>query len=215
MMKRFSAAFTLIEILVVIAIIAVLIGLLFPAYRSAQEKAKVTQDMNNLRQIGLGTQMYLNDNDGALFPDGIWMTPIHAKYLTSWKVFQSPFDRRAPSEDGTSSPISYGFDLNAIATLSDKIANPSVFILFAPAQATGTSVTFTGLPAAAVTVNKDASNPGGTAGGGTHNSRKRINACMADLHVENMSWSDFKDDTSTSTAPQRWNPTATPAPATP
>jgi prepilin-type N-terminal cleavage/methylation domain-containing protein/prepilin-type processing-associated H-X9-DG protein len=209
--KQNSRGFTLIELLVVITIIAILASLAYPVFTSVQERARVTQDLNNLRQIGLATQMYLNDNDGTLFPTGVWATLVEPKYLAAWKVFQSPFDKRTPSENGTASPISYGFDKNAIGVLTDKITNPTLFVLFAPAQASGTTVAFSGLPSVAVTVDKTTSSPGGTAGGGTHSNRQRINACMADLHVENMVWSQFINNVSKTgdeKAPQRWDPAA-------
>lgn len=45
-------AFTLIELLVVIAVVAILAAILFPAFVYAQESARRTQGMGNLRQIG-------------------------------------------------------------------------------------------------------------------------------------------------------------------
>ena len=60
--RRTTEAFTLIELLVVIAIIAILAALLLPALAKAQRKAKQTACLNNLRQLGLATIMYVNDN---------------------------------------------------------------------------------------------------------------------------------------------------------
>lgn len=59
---QLTSAFTLIELLVVIAIIAILVALLLPALASAREKARSTACKNHLRQIGLGLQMYVQDN---------------------------------------------------------------------------------------------------------------------------------------------------------
>src|ERR1039458_9112945 len=59
-------AFTLTELLLVIAIIAILAALLMPALATAKSKGKQTACLNNLRQLVLSFQMYSADNDGKL-----------------------------------------------------------------------------------------------------------------------------------------------------
>src|SRR5271170_5042629 len=64
---KFRRAFTLLELLVVISIIAILAALLLPVLSAAKKRAAQAACINNQKQLGLGMKMYVDDNNDA-FP---------------------------------------------------------------------------------------------------------------------------------------------------
>ena len=89
--------FTLIEILVVLAIIGLLAGLLFPVFSSARENARTTSCASNLKQIGQAVTLYLQDNGQryplSMQPPGCtWVDSIYP-YIKSTQVFSCPSDQ--------------------------------------------------------------------------------------------------------------------------
>lgn len=78
-MRRVKA-FTLVELLVVVGMIAVLIALLFPVFHKAWQQAQQVTCASNMRQIALGTLAYAAENGGRL-PVPLGIAPASAKPL--------------------------------------------------------------------------------------------------------------------------------------
>jgi prepilin-type N-terminal cleavage/methylation domain-containing protein len=226
MTRNFSHAFTLIELLVVIVVIAILATIAFPVYTGVLERAKVTKDMNNLRQIGLGIQTYLNDNDQVLpvinAPPGTGTAAspvIYPKYIATRKVFQSPFDNR-PSLETDSAPVSYGINLNMYAVAPGinrnmtSVVSPASTIFMAPnyPSATGDPANVASWPGIATNAPNLPLGGGGETKG-THSSGTRINALFCDYHTESLTFGpasvlgSFKDTTSPPLGLKHWYPT--------
>jgi prepilin-type N-terminal cleavage/methylation domain-containing protein/prepilin-type processing-associated H-X9-DG protein len=74
-------AFTLVELLVVVAIIAVLAGMLLPAVNLVRSQARSTKCASNLRQCMMGIHLYGNDNQDQMVPSKLYPTgPLIATY---------------------------------------------------------------------------------------------------------------------------------------
>ncbi|HZO91976.1 MAG TPA: type II secretion system protein [Chthonomonadaceae bacterium] len=126
---RAVPAFTLVELLTVIAIIGVLAALLFPVFLTARGKAREVSCLSNLRQLGMSISLYAQDNDG-LYPFAvdpadrytpeIWagfrefqaliphMSMIHEAlqpYIKSKELFRCPADTGFDIEDFTGIPL--------------------------------------------------------------------------------------------------------------
>jgi prepilin-type N-terminal cleavage/methylation domain-containing protein/prepilin-type processing-associated H-X9-DG protein len=99
--------FTLVELLVVCAIIAVLIGLLFPVLTKVREKSRRTNCLSNLRQIGAGMFLYAqvhndklpNDNSPTVWTPqngGDVLVTLANRYIKNANVFYCPSDLDPP-----------------------------------------------------------------------------------------------------------------------
>ena len=82
--RRAKAGFTLVELLVVMAVMALLAALLLPVLGRSKESAKSSKCINNLRQFSLSAQMYWDDNHGQTFPYGGVATNNGALYWFGW-----------------------------------------------------------------------------------------------------------------------------------
>lgn len=127
---RRSMGFTLIEPLVVISIIALLAAILFPVFGRVRESARRSACLSNLKQVGLGTMQYVQDNDEC-YPVGApayrgkgWAGEL-MPYIKSSQVFKCPNDATIPG--GQNFTISYGLNqaLVCVASTCGNQATPN------------------------------------------------------------------------------------------
>ena len=118
--KRPRLAFTLVELLVVIGIIAVLVGILLPALSRARESAITIQCMSNLRQFAIADQMYVNQYNWHM--PGWWVSDGAP---ANTQAFNAAFDRSWPGitdfRKTLGMPILYPLSVGYY----DAVANPA------------------------------------------------------------------------------------------
>ncbi len=100
-----TRGFTIIELLVVMAIIVVLVGIMLAVVRKTRTSAESLQCLSNLRQITTGLRMWAGDN-GNRFPDpgavGVSWESMLDKYLTNKRLFYCPADSELSPTIGSS-----------------------------------------------------------------------------------------------------------------
>lgn len=110
--RTIQSKFTLIELLIVVAIIAILAGMLLPALSGVQKKAKTMRCINNLKQLGLGAIAYRNDYQDRMPP---WISTLNPDYIPNMEVYRCSFDRN-PSGTAANQWIQHVSTPNAVPT---------------------------------------------------------------------------------------------------
>jgi prepilin-type N-terminal cleavage/methylation domain-containing protein/prepilin-type processing-associated H-X9-DG protein len=105
-----SRAFTLVELLVVISVIAILTGLLLPALGNARLAARSAVCLSNIRQLQIASLMHAEDNQGRLIEPGLPEGGIGPREELSWvntlrEYADGAIDARSPGDESPHWPV--------------------------------------------------------------------------------------------------------------
>lgn len=196
---RNRTGFTMIELLTVIAIIAVLAALLFPVFLTARGKAREITCVSNLRQIGLAIRMYAMDSD-ELYP---WAVDPTDKYTPIiWSLFpefqsQIPFmpmihealQPYVKSKDLFRCPSDTGYDIEDSNGIPLD-ARPTSYVRFGTSYNYRTEIAFRHLGEATMALPAETNVMFDAAGrwhGGLILEQYRYNVLHGDGHTKNVS----------------------------
>jgi prepilin-type N-terminal cleavage/methylation domain-containing protein/prepilin-type processing-associated H-X9-DG protein len=123
-----SRAFTLIELMVVIAIIGVLAALLLPAIGAVKSKAQATQCLNNVRQLHTGWAMFISDHEDRLpynsDGDRAGRDADNPSWVAGWlRTANEPGDK----SDGTDTTLLVGPQYVPFGSIGGYVQNPDVY----------------------------------------------------------------------------------------
>ena len=227
-------AFTLIEILVVIAIIALLAGLLFPVFARAREEGRKTSCASNMKQLGIAFQQYTQDSRGKyplagqfgnwLPGSGTWVAGDTANPIADLTT-QEPNGNKANIEagalfpyvkstavyicpsnkDGEAKSLSYSMNCAVAALSSSRIRSPGDIVLLVDEEKANDAYFF-------AVSDGPANLAGSTAAGNPTNSSDALtkkhngggNLLFADGHVKFFPFDNFALDGSAQGLANKW-----------
>lgn len=159
-MRGIRRGFSLIELLVVVAIVSLLSGILLPVFLQAREKARQSTCVSQLKQLGMAALLYAQDyeetmvgveqGDAELGETEVYWGDLLRPYVRNWEVLHCPSEPEAlrrtaplPGEpEGVTDPWSYSYALNNVEDLLEQsigaaysplsaLSSPAETILFA------------------------------------------------------------------------------------